>query len=834
VKLPLEWLLAQFEAREGTIDPEAIAQCLMASGFELEGVTFVRPGLETVVTGKLLTADPHPNADRLRVCQTEIGRDQPLQIITAAPNVKAGDIVPVALVGSKLPSGKDIGEAKMRGVDSFGMFCSAVELGLDPADAEHRGKLREALIKARGDMAADELEVAVDLCFEFVMVLPASTGLGQPIANVLGLGDAVLEVAITANRGDALSLRGLSRELAAYDLAPLKWREWPVPETRSGSPEVVVKLEDPELCPRYAGQVVRGIKVGPSPDWLAKRLELAGIRAINNVVDAMNYVMLESGQPLHAFDLAKLTGPIAARRARSSERIVTLDDQDRELEGSMLVIADDRGAVAIAGVMGGKASAVSGATTDILVESAFFNPSSVRRTAKQLGLASESSYRFERGVDPENTGRVLERAARLVVDLAGGTISGPQVDARHEGFPQDMVVSLRPSRTEKILGIDVPETQQQAYLARLGFDEVPGHAALPAIAFRIPGWRRHDVMREIDLIEEIARQVGYDRVPETLPAIESLPPIRLQAHEAIRPVLRGAGFSEIVSPPLTSQTLQGAVHGSTGNAVTLSNPLGEMSVLRLSLLPNLLEVARTNFNHGAEHVAIFEVGRCYKREWGSNTETLQVAALAVGDVASGLWKRAPEAVQADFWWAKGAAERALGFLGLNGLKAIPDSEQAGFHPGRCARFEFEGRTLAVFGEIHPLVAEEFDLPAQARTAAIVCYPDVIEAALAARGPRKYRPIPRYPAIARDLALLVDEAVPAGDLVAVAESAGAPLLEEAALFDRYQGPQVPAGKVSLGLSLRYRSAERTLTDPEVETVHENILKELSQRLGAALR
>ncbi|MBM3276084.1 MAG: phenylalanine--tRNA ligase subunit beta, partial [Candidatus Sericytochromatia bacterium] len=480
MKLPLEWLLSQFEAREGTIDPDAIAQCLMASGFELEGVAFVRPGLETVVTGKLLTADPHPNADRLRVCQTDIGRDQPLQIITAAPNVNAGDIVPVALVGSRLPSGKDIGEAKMRGVDSFGMFCSAVELGLDAADAGHRGRLRETLVKARGDISGDELEQAVDLCFEFVMVLPASTGLGQPIANVLGLGDAVLDVAITANRGDALSLRGLSRELAAYDLAPIKWRELPSPDSRSGTPEVVIRLDDPELCPRYAGQVVRGVKVGPAPDWLAKRLELSGIRAINNIVDAMNYVMLDCGQPLHAFDLAKLSGPVAARRARPGERIVTLDEQDRELAAGMLVIADDRGAVAIAGVMGGKDSAVSGTTTDILIESAFFNPSSVRRTAKQLGLSSESSYRFERGVDPENTGRVLERAAQLVVELAGGTLSGPQVDVRHEGFPQELVVALRPSRTEKILGLEVPETQQQASLARLGFEEVPGHAALPA------------------------------------------------------------------------------------------------------------------------------------------------------------------------------------------------------------------------------------------------------------------------------------------------------------------------------------------------------------------
>ncbi len=834
MRLPLEWLLAQFETNPGDVDPDDIADCLMAAGFELEAVQYARPGLETVVTGKLLTADAHPNADRLRICQTDIGRDQPLQIITAAPNVQAGDIVPVALVGSKLPSGKDIGEAKMRGVDSFGMFCSAIELGLDAGVEADRGLLRDALMRARPDLAADAAEKAIDLCFEYVMVLPPGTGLGQPIANVLRLGDAVVDIAITANRGDALSLRGLSREMAAHAFPPLKWRELPVPEARPGAPDVAVKLDDPDLCPRYAGQVVRGIAVRPSPNWLAKRLELSGIRAINNVVDALNYVMLEVGQPMHAFDLAELTGAISARRARAAERIATLDEQERELEEGMLIIADEAGPVAIAGVMGGKASAVSAGTTDILIESAYFNPSSVRRTAKKLGLSSESSYRFERGVDPENTARALQYAAQLITEVAGGMLAGPQADVRHEGFPPDLVVSLRPSRTDKILGIDIAETDQVSYLGRLGFNEVPGYAALPAIAFRVPGWRRHDVTREIDLIEEVARLAGYDKIPETLPAMAVPPPIRRDVHERIRPVLRGAGFSEIVSPPLVNQAIQAQVLGATTQAVVLADPLGDMGVLRLSLLPSLLEVARINFNHGADRVALFEVGRTYRREWGSNTETLQVAALAAGDVGTGLWKKAPEALQADFAWARALAENALRALGLRDLEPLADTEQPGFHPGRCARFEFEGRPLAVFGEIHPLVAERFDLPTQARTAAAVFFPEVVDAALQARPARKYKPIPRYPAITRDLAMVVDAALPAGDLVRHAHEAGAPLLEEARLFDRYQGPQVPEGKVSLALSLRYRSAERTLTDSEVDQIHQSVVARLTERFGAAQR
>ncbi|MBM3269674.1 MAG: phenylalanine--tRNA ligase subunit beta [Candidatus Sericytochromatia bacterium] len=834
MRLPLEWLLEQFAASREDLSQEAIATCLMAAGFELEAVEYVRPGLETVVTGKLLTADAHPNADRLRVCRTDVGRDQPLQIITAAPNVKAGDIVPVALVGSKLPSGKDIGEAKMRGVDSFGMFCSAVELGLDQQQAQDRALLRNVLAKARPDLAGDEIEKAVDLCFEFVMVLPAGTGLGQPIANVLHLGDAVADVAITANRGDALSVRGLAREMSAHAFHPIKWEELPAPEARPGAAAVVVKLDDPDLCPRYAGQVVRGIEVGPSPDWLSRRLDLAGIRAINNVVDALNFVMLEIGQPMHAFDLAKLRGAVAARRARAGERILTLDEQDRELEEGMLVIADDAGPIAVAGVMGGLASAVSSETTDILLESAYFTPSAVRRTAKKLALASESSYRFERGVDPENTGSALEHAARLVVSLAGGTLDGPQVDARHEGFPAELVVELRPSRADKVLGLDIPEATQVAYLGRLGFEEVPGHAALPAIAFRVPGWRRHDVTREIDLIEEVARIAGYDQVPETLPKLAQPPAIRREVHERLRPILRGAGFSEIVSPPLSGQALQAKVLGGTSHAVSLTNPLSDMGILRLSLLPSLLEVARINFNQGAERIALFEVGRTYRREWGSNTESLQVAALAVGDLARGLWKRAPEVLQADFGWSLGVAESVLGALGLGDLAPVSDAEQPGFHPGRCARFEFEGRILAVFGEIHPLVAERFDLPGSIRTAAVVFYPEIVEAACQARPRRVYKPIPRFPAITRDVALLLDDGMPAGDLVRVAREAGGPLLEEARLFDRYQGPQVPAGKVSLALALRYRSGDRTLTDAEVEAVHQTVVARLRDRFGAEQR
>ncbi len=834
MRLPLEWLKEQFDAQADTIDPDCIAKCLMAAGFELEGVEFVRPGLETVVTGKILTADPHPNADRLRICQTDIGRDQPLQIITAAPNVQVGDVIPVALAGSNLPSGKEIGQAKMRGIDSFGMFCSAVELGLDAANPADRDRLRDLVKKAKGDRPAEDLEKAVDLCFEFVMVLPEATGLGQPIANVLCLGEAALDIAITANRGDALSLRGLSREMAALGFPQLRQRDLPDPEARTGTPEVTVRLDDPDLCPRYAGQVVRGIKVGPSPQWLARRLELSGIRPINNIVDVTNYVLLELGQPLHAFDLANLSGSVSARRARAGERIVTLDDQDRTLEESMLVIADDRAPVAIAGVMGGKASAVSDATTDILLESAYFNPSSVRRTAKKLALSSEASYRFERGVDPENTARALERAAQLVVQVAGGQISGPAADIRHDGFPQEMLVSLRPARTDKLLGIELPEAEQISYLTRLGFSEMPGHAALPAIAFRVPGWRRHDVTREIDLIEEVARLAGYDKVPETLPHIATLPPIKREVHEALRPVLRGAGFTQIVSPPLSSPAMQIKVLGSAGNAVALTDPLGEMSILRLSLLPSLLEVARLNFNHGADRAAVYEIGKIYRREWGSNTETLQVAILAVGDVAKGLWKRAPEALQADFWWAKGMAECALASLGLTDLAVVADSDQPGLHPGRSARFESEGRTVAVFGEVHPLVAEAFDLPPAVRTAAVVFHPEAIEAALAHRGRKLYQPISRYPGIVRDLAILIDDTLSAGQVVGMAREAGGPLLEDAAIFDRYQGPQVPEGKVSLALSLRYCSPERTLTDTEVEKVHQTVVERLKEQFGAALR
>ncbi|MBU6427576.1 MAG: phenylalanine--tRNA ligase subunit beta [Cyanobacteria bacterium REEB65] len=827
--VPLDWLAEKFAA---PLDRDRIAEALFASGFELEAMHWRRPGLDTVVTGRILTADPHPNADRLRICTVEVAGDGPLQIVTAAPNVQEGDIVPVAQVGSLLPSGKAIGLGKLRGVDSFGMFCSATELGLSAEDPDDVARLA-----AKG--------LATETAFEFVLVLPADTAIGTPIASVLELGDCVLEIAITANRGDALSVMGLARALAAAGLGELAFR--PVGQLPSGDAQVAsvasIELGAPDLCPRYAAQVVKGIRIGPSPLWLSKRLEQAGIRAIHTAVDAMNYVMLDVGQPFHAFDLAKIDAmAIAARRSRHGERILTLDAVDRSLPEGTLVIADSSGPIAIAGVMGGASSAVTESTVDVLIESAYFLPAAIRRTAKALGLASESSYRFERGVDPEATTSALERATSLLIEIAGGTPVGWPIDVHHEDFPAPMVVPLRPPRVAEILGVSIPAELQGSYLGKLGITEAPppadaakyGPAAHHARWYRIPGWRRHDLQREVDLVEEVAFQFGYANIPEALPPLDALPATGQALADRLREALRGFGFWEVLTNSLVSPESQEGFVEESSALVRLLNPLGEMQAMRASLLPSLLDAARTNRHRGADRIAIFDVGRTYQSRSDQRHEDVQIAALAVGSVGEGLWRMAPPAFEADFFWAKGIAQMALGILGLVGLEAIAKTDAPGLHPGRAAAFELGGRRLALFGEIHPLVAERFDLGERASTAAVVFYPRAIATSVAELPPARFAPFSRLPAAERDQALLVGESVAAGDLVAAARSAGEPLLESVRVFDRYCGPQVPQGKISLALSFRYRAADRTLTDAEVDSVHRQVIGALTERFAAVIR
>lgn len=800
MRIPLNWLNDYLASPLS--DVEAIAQALTGAGLEVEGVERVAPGFEHVITGKIVAADQHPNADRLRICKTDVGAPELLQIVTGAQNVQVGDVIPVAQIGANLPNGIEIKASKLRGVESFGMYCSLVELGL----AEQA---------------------------EGVHVFPEGTAVGLPAATVLEVGDTVIEVAVLANRPDALSVLGIARELAAAGLGNLK-QPSPAPVSTQGESTIKVTIEAGDLCPRYAALAVEGLSVGPSPDWLKQRLELAGVRSISNVVDVTNYVLLELGQPLHAFDRSKISeATLSPRRARDGEEIVTLDGQTRKLDAAMLVIADAQGPQAIAGVMGGAHSQVTEATTSIVLESAYFDPSSVRKTGKRLGLSSESSYRFERGVDPEGTLLALARAAELLAQVAGGKAVAPAVDATElPGYPAPLVVELRPARISRVLGTSFDPAEIREKLTAIGF-AITGEDPMRV---QIPGWRRHDVTREIDLIEEIARLIGYDRIPSTLMPLDAIgsPGPREELIRRVRAILEGAGLSEVVTPSLTNEAALKLGKASAEGGVTLANPLADMAMLRTSMEPGLLEVARFNHYQGISDVAFYEIGRTYHMQPdGRVDEPRWVSLLVMGEQATGVWKHAPEVLGADFFWAKGLVERLFTGLGIAGLAATATAEEPGLHPGRAARLDVGGVVVGVVGEVHPEVHAAYDLPVGARAAIATLSLDALEA-LVSVAPRAYQVFGRYPAILRDLALVVPQDLPASAVVDQVRKMAGELLESVEVFDRYQGPQVPEGKVSLGLRLRFRVAERTLSDDEIEPIHRRILQSAEEAFGAAVR
>lgn len=798
MRAPLNWLNDYFESP--LTNPEAIKTALTLAGLEVEGIERVAPGLELVITGKILAADQHPNADRLRICRTDVGAGEPLQIVTGAANVQAGDIVPVAMIGAKLPTGLELKPSKLRGVESFGMYCSLKELGLpEGVDGVH--------------------------------VLPPDTPLGIPVAQAMGLGEIVFEVSVLANRPDALSMMGIARELAAAGLGKLKQPQ--IAELpSSGDAGILVTLEAPDLCPRYAALKFESVQVGPAPDWMRARLELAGLRSISNVVDVTNYVMLELGQPLHAFDGHKLEAKtLSARRAKQGERLKTLDDQERELSPEMLVIADASGPQAIAGVMGGQATEVNDQTQTLILEAAYFEPSSIRKTAKVLGLRSESSYRFERGVDPEGTVKALARATQLLVEVTGARVTAPVVEAKPSPDyppPSPMVLTLRPERVTRILGCEMPMDQAKSKLEAIGFSVASG----VFWQVRVPGWRRHDVTREIDLIEEIARLIGYDAVPPHLMPLAELGSAE-RPESKVRTLFEGKGHLEVVTNSLMSEAALRMAHAPLGEAIHLANPLADMVYLRTSMLPGLLEVARFNHYQGHSSFSCYEIGKTYHRVGGATEERRWVAFLQLGETAKGMWKHAPDALVADFAWAKGTVEQVLAGLGQGSPEATPLADHPAMHPGRTARLSLAGREIGVVGELHPERYQAYDLPAGGRATVGWLSLDVLEA-LISKQPRSFRRFGRFPAVRRDLALVVPETVSAVSVVASVREMGGASLEEVEVFDAYKGPQIPPGRVSLGLRLSYRSKDRTLSDEEIEPLHRRIVERAEEAFGAALR
>ena len=803
MRVPLSWL-AEFITWSGST--EALAERLALGGFPVEGLDEVGRLDRRIRVGRLVAVEPHPGAERLWVCRVDVGDAAPIVVVSGAPGLAAGQCVPVALPGSRLPDGRETQVATFAGVESAGVLCSEVELEL-------------------GDDASR------------VLLLPPDVVPGTPLVELGGVADTVLELEVTANRGDCLSILGVAREVAA--LSGVRLRH-PRPRPReAGTPaagDVRVRVESPDLCPRYCARLVRSITVEPSPLWLRLRLRRAGMRPVNVIVDATNHVMLERGQPLHAFDWERLAEHrIVVRRAAAGERLVTLDGVERALDPADLVIADARGPVALAGVMGGQASEVTAATRILLLESAFFMPSAVRRTARRNGIVSEAAYRFERRVDPAMVAEALDGAAALITRLAGGrTAPGIVEDPPGGWMPELPAIRLRPRRVAALLGVGVPRAQIGRRLSALGAKCRPDGDALLVT----PPSHRGDLQREEDLVEEVARVGGYDAIPVSLPEAPLTSGEDSRARVAarrLRRLLTAEGLTEMVTLAFTDAETNRLLPGFVGRTLVplaLQNPLSsETGELRRSPLSGLVRALRANVGLGAGFVGAVEIGKGYGMDaHGRRQEPRALAILLYGTWPPRGVERAGPPVE--FTDLKGIVENVLGGLGVEERRVRwrPIGEEPLLHPGKAAIIEVDGAAIGVAGALHPRIAQACDLAEE------VWVSELDFEILADYGSRRVelRPLPRFPAVTRDIAVIVDEAFPAAAILEEVRSLADDRIEAVRLFDCYRGAPIPAGKKSLAYSIAYRAPDRTLTDEEVSGVHAGVLQRLRQRFPLELR
>ena len=797
MNVTLNWLKAYIDFE---FSPSELADRLTMLGVEVESVKHLGTELEGVIVGSVTSIRPHPNADKLVLCQVDTGETEELQIVCGAPNAREGMLAPVATIGATLPVGLTIKRAKLRGETSQGMLCSEKELGLS-------------------DDAAGLMELSTDI------------PLGTPLSEALGLDDVVFELEITPNRPDCLSLIGVAREIRAETGNPLKLPTVDPQENGINLQDLTsVTIGAPDLCPRYAARVIQGVKVAESPVWLQQRLESVGIGVINNIVDVTNFVLMEYGQPLHAFDYHKLAeNRIVVRRARDDEQITTLDEVARELTSDTLVIADAEKPVALAGIMGGYDSEITETTCDVLLESAYFNPLSIRATAKALGISTEASYRFERGADPGAVLAALDRAAQLIAELTGGTICDGIVDV-YPGQQSLTEIQLRPERVNFVLGTTIETAEMVQILDRLGFDvDTTGKVYQVAV----PTFRS-DLTREIDLIEEIARVYGYDNIPTTLPKGDipvPAPTPKTEARRRIKHFLLAAGMMEAVNysfcDPNCFDKIRLNVDDPLRNTLQLRNPLSpEMSVLRTTLTPGLLENAQHNRNHQIDTIALFEIGGVFVHD-GEEKEPERVTGVLAGQIGEGVYSdpyRHP-----DFFDIKGLVEGMLEVCGVVDW-TLQKTDAPTFHPGRNAEVLLGDRRIGVFGEVHPEVLENYDLPYKAYLFEF----DLEGLADAATFAKRFEPISIYPKVARDLAIVVDKETLSDMPTGLIYTTGGDSVDSVRLFDVYEGEQVPEGKKSLAYTITYHSATETLTDKAVNALHDEVVKCLNRELGAELR
>ena len=822
MKASLKWLSEYVEIPS---DTKAFCDRLDLTGTGVEGVEHLGDSFDHIVTAQVVTKEKHPDSDHLWVCMVDVGESEPLQIVCGAQNFEAGDHIVTALVGAELPGGVKIKKSKLRGVVSNGMNCSERELGLGN---DHSG----------------------------IMILPPDAPVGVPFADYAGLGDTVLDLEITPNRPDCLSIVGLAREVGAMYQVPVKS---PLPEmadalalddTAEPVDEVVdITIEDPVRCPRYTARVIRNCKVGPSPDWMVERLNAIGQRSINNIVDVTNYILFLFGQPLHSFDLDKLADSdghahILVRAAEDGEQFTTLDGEDRTLSSDMTVIATpEHGAVALAGVMGGLASEVTDETTNILLEAATFEPGRTSRTSRNLGLFSESSMRYERGVDDQDMVARSAAAAALIAEVSGGTVSaaaGNELGIVDEWpLPSTpRVLRLRIPRLQAMMGDDIPRDFIEDSLTRIGCAVSAGDNddELQVVA---PTFRP-DLVREIDLYEEVLRLWGMDRIPATLPAGRGRYGVRSQTEhvmDTINKTMTASGLNETITYSFAEPDDLARLRMSSeglGEPVELINPMNvEQSVMRQSIIPGLLRSVAHNQSHGVKNVQLYETGNVFFAAEGRKQpkERRRLAAVLVGAMGDAGWNQQPAAF--DFFDGKGIIESLARELAIPKLrfKELASEDAPHLQPGRAAEVYSGGSKLGWLGELHPLAVAAFEVEGP-----VVAFELDVEALVKANTPaRDYVDVPQFPAVSIDQAFVVAEDVPHEKMMQVMKSAGGKLLESVQLFDVYRDPvRVGPGKKSMAYSLTYRAADRTLTSEEVDKAHARLVKKVCGATGAEVR
>lgn len=814
MRISLNWLR---ELVDVTMAPEELAETLTMAGFEVEDIEDRRLLADGVVVGKVLDVQPHPNADKLRVCQVDVGEgSEPLNIVCGAANVRAGVCVPVATAGTYLPV-KDlkIRASKLRGVRSEGMICSLAELGVEKE--------------------SDGIHI-----FE-----EENLPLGSDVRPILDLEDVILDLTATANRADALSMVGVAREVAALTGASLRLPAAPQLSIPSGSDSLAVKISEAQKCPAYIGTAIEGVKIAPSPDWLQRRLQAAGVRPINNVVDVTNYILLEWGQPLHAFDrdrLQAVTGSealtIGVRLAKNEESLKTLDGQTRTLQPQTLLITANDKPVALAGVMGGEETEVHDGTQNLVLEAALFESVAIRRSARTQGLRTEASTRYERGVNQAELSVAGARAIALITELAGGTATSQAIaDTRPDPKSWARSIELRLDRINQILGpVDLEEEtgeilpeDVERILTALGCQLQRGESqAEIQWTVTVPPYRYRDLEREIDLIEEIARLYGYDNFCDELPeqAAPGYLSIEEQLTRQLREAFRAGGLTELVQYSLVKQEDERQIH--------LANPLfAEYSALRTDILSGLIDACQYNLEQGNGVLNGFEIGRVFWREEEGLEEADAVAGILGGDPTQGSWVRGGRPLLMTWYEAKGVLESVFQRLGLS-VEYQPNRQDARFHPGRTASLWLQGESLGTFGQLHPQLRAERGLPDAVYAFELDL--DVLLDAMAQdeRLVPRFKSYSTYPASDRDIAFFAPVKVSVSEIQRVTQQAAGALLESVQVFDEYRGESVPQGQRSLAFRLIYRASDRTLTDREVESAHQNVRQALVEKFGVSLR